>query len=365
MRIGKIIALVLALVGACAATAQSVTWHEDVFTGKSCKKLVAYQQKSGVRASDRSANRGKWAVTKSKLRVGDVIATDPRFLDKISFEGKVEPGPLGKNKKPSACIIASNFDFNLSAVHDITAIEWQHGRKPDSKCAKEWQRIRNIIRTHEPIHVQDVDEIVAAANERLKSTEPIKVCRSTEARAKKSLAETLVKKLKTELNQIKKESEAKAKTRDTETAQINCKLCEEGLAFKDVDVYCEIKTPQCVMRMGQKITGQTCGDPLTASWSITPEYYIKGCNAPPSNPSTNKPFENDCVESGSAEEKRRAAIYANARSGPAGGSAGGWFCVYSDTPKPHITIRSFRPFNCEKPAEQTITVDVEPSESCE
>ena len=361
MCVWKTIQLMLGFVRACTATAQSVSWHEDVFTAKSCKKLVAYQQTSGVRASDRSANPGKWAVTKSILRVGDVLASDPRFLDEISFEGTVEAGPRGKNKKPTACILASNFDFKLQAEHPITAIEWQHGRTLDSKCAKEWQRIRNIIHTHEPIHAQDVDEIVAEANERLKSMEPLKVCRSTEASAKKSLAKALVKKLQTELNRIKKESKAKAETRDTETAQINCKLCEEGVAFKDVDLYCKIKTPQCVLTMGQKIKGQTCGDPLTATWTITPEYYIKGCNAPPGNPSANKAFENDCVEAGSAEEKRRAEIYGNARQ--SGG--GGWFCVYSDTPKPQITIRSFRLSNCEKPAEQTVTVDLEPSESCE
>jgi Bacterial protein of unknown function (DUF922) len=359
MRIWKAMQFMFGFVVSSAAMAQSVTWHEDVVTAKSCKKLVAYQQKSGVRASDKTSNPGKWAVTKSDLRVGDVLASDPRFLDEISFEGKVVPGPRGKNKKPTACVVASNFDFKLHAEHHITAIEWQHGRKPDSKCAKEWQRIRNIIHTHEPIHVQDVDEIVAAANERLKGMESIKACGSTEAGAKKSLAKSLVKKLKTELNQIKKDSKAKAETRDTETAQMNCKLCEEGVAFKVVDIYCEIKTPQCVMMMGQKITGRTCGDPLTASWTITPEYYVKGCNVSPSNPGANKAFESDCVEAGSAEEKRRAEIYRNA------GNAGGWFCVYSDTPKPQVTIRSFRLPACEKPVEQTVTVDLETAESCD
>ena len=95
MLVWKTISFLLGFVVTCAATAQSVTWHEDVFTAKSCKKLVAYQQASGMRASDRSANPGKWAVTKSNLRVGDVLASDPRSLDEISFEGKVEPGPRG------------------------------------------------------------------------------------------------------------------------------------------------------------------------------------------------------------------------------------------------------------------------------
>ncbi len=355
----KTIQFVLGFVVACTAMAQSVTWHEDVVTAKSCKKLVAYQQKSGVRASDKTSNPGKWAVTKSDLRVGDVLASDPRFLDEISFEGKVEPGPRGKNKKPTACIVASNFDFKLQAEHHITAIEWQHGRKPDSKCAKEWERVRNIIRTHEPLHVKDVDDLVVAANERLTSMEPLKLCAANETLAKKRLAKALISRLKTELSRIKKESEAKAKMRDTETARMDCKPCEEGVAFNGVDVFCQIKTPQCVITMGQKIAGKACGDPVTANWTIKPEYYVKGCNVPPSNPDTNKAFDSDCVAAGSPEEKSRTEIYRNA------GNAGGWFCVYSETPKPQVTIRSFRLPACEKPAEQTVTVDLETAESCD
>ena len=88
------------------------------------------QAVTGAWDANNAANAGKgvydpskWAVTKSNLRVGDVLASDPRFLDEISFEGKVAPGPRGKNKKPTACIVASNFDFKLHAEHQITAIE--------------------------------------------------------------------------------------------------------------------------------------------------------------------------------------------------------------------------------------------------
>ena len=138
------------------------------------------------------------------------------------------------------------------------------------------------------------------------------------------------------------------------------KKCRK-LSFKNVTIDCTIRTPTCTIRTGQKISGSVCGDPVKATWNITPHYFAEGCGMPSSGTKGDKPFDNDCVPAGSAEEKRRATIYANAR----GMGGGGWMCVYSDNPKPQITIRSFRLSMCEGSAEQKITVDAEVGEKCD
>lgn len=137
------------------------------------------------------------------------------------------------------------------------------------------------------------------------------------------------------------------------------KKCRK-LSFKDVTIDCVIQTPQCRIRTGQKLSGTVCGDPTKATWTITPHYFAEGCGIPSSGTQGDKPFDNDCVLAGSDEEKRRAAIYANAR----GMGGGGWMCVYSDTPRPQITIRSFRLPTCVGSAEQKITVDAVVGEKC-
>lgn len=138
------------------------------------------------------------------------------------------------------------------------------------------------------------------------------------------------------------------------------KKCQK-LSFKGVTIDCTIRTPACVIRTGQKLAGSVCGDPLKETWTITPHYFAEGCGAPSNDTRGDKPFDNDCVQAGSDEEKRRAAIYAKAR----GMSGGGWMCVYSDGPRPKITIRSFRLPMCEGAAEQTVTVDADVSKNCD
>lgn len=138
------------------------------------------------------------------------------------------------------------------------------------------------------------------------------------------------------------------------------KKCRK-LSFKDVTIDCVIKTPKCTIRTGQKIAGSVCGDPTKETWNITPHYFAEGCGAPASDTRGDKPFDNDCVLAGSDEEKRRVSIYSNAR----GMGGGGWMCVYSDKPRPQITIRSFRLPVCQGDAEQKITVDAIVGEKCE
>lgn len=138
------------------------------------------------------------------------------------------------------------------------------------------------------------------------------------------------------------------------------KRCKR-IAFKNVTIDCTIRTPVCSIRTGQKLAGSACGDPVATTWTITPQYFAEGCGAPSNDTRGDKPFTNDCVLAGSDEEKRRAAIYTNAR----GSGGGGWMCVYSGGAKPKITIRSFRIAMCEGKAEQTVTVDAEVSQSCD
>jgi hypothetical protein len=164
--------------------------------------------------------------------------------------------------------------------------------------------------------------------------------------------------LEKEVAKIRSEAKKKAKKLDVETIDMACP-CEEKLAFSGVDLFCEVKTPVCTMRTGQKFEAEVCGNPLTGIWTVKPQYYTIGCGAAPGT-GGDKPFDNDCVAEGSAEDKRRIALH---KSAP--GGAGGWFCVYGTSPKPHVTIRSYRVAMCEAPKEQTVTVDVVSKGACE
>lgn len=133
------------------------------------------------------------------------------------------------------------------------------------------------------------------------------------------------------------------------------------VSFNNVTLDCTIRTPHCQLRTGQTISGSVCGDPTKENWTIETHYFGEGCGISSNDTSGDKPFDNDCVKAGSDEETQRAAIYANAR----GMGGGGWMCVYSDTPRPQITIRSFRLPVCEGDAEQRITVDAVVGEPCD
>jgi hypothetical protein len=136
--------------------------------------------------------------------------------------------------------------------------------------------------------------------------------------------------------------------------------CRE-ISFKDVTIDCVMSHPRCKVRMGQKLAGSACGDPVKANWIITPQYFAEGCGIPSTDRRGDKPFDNDCVTAGSDEEKRRAAIYAQGQ----GMGGGGWMCVYSDSPRPQITIRNFRMSLCQGPKEQKVTVDARVGGRCD
>lgn len=135
------------------------------------------------------------------------------------------------------------------------------------------------------------------------------------------------------------------------------KKCQTS--FKGVKTSCVMSTPAGKVVTGQEISGEACGNPLTANWTVhtvnymTAPYIGTQRNADP-------PWDSDCVARGSDEERQRAAIYSR-------GPGKGWMCVYdagTPTRKPTVTIRAFRLEQCQTPAEETITVSVERGE-CE
>jgi len=320
--------------------------------GGSCRKMIAYQSGSGV-ALDGKHYPGKWGITVPKLFIGDKAVDDPDVLDEI---GATFSPPT--RRASSVCVETSEIRAAFRAESRVGVIEWEHGRKEDSRCAKEWDRVRNIIRTHEPHHVKDVEDIVADANARVAAHAPIGACAASEAAARQQVARRIVAMLRAEAASIRAKAEAKAKALDVETATMNCKLCEGGLEFKDVTIDCTIPTPKCTVTTGQVIAGRVCGDPTSSPWTITPHYFAKGCNIPPIGTKGDKAFTNDCVAEGSAEEKRRADVFRRFH----GAGAGGWMCVYRDGPNPQIVIRNFRMSVCKGPAEQTIVADAQPAD---
>ncbi|HEX2734677.1 MAG TPA: hypothetical protein VHM70_23895, partial [Polyangiaceae bacterium] len=320
MRLFRASVLLLLLLLPRTSHAEGVSWSYDVVAGGTCKQLVQRWSSKGVTEADGTTHPGKWAVTTSKLLIGSTPADAEGALDGIEFKEEVKP-KSGKVKQ--TCVVWKDFDFDLHAEHHVTALDWQHGLSPDSKCAKEWKRVKDAIQAHEPLHVADVDALVEASNQRVQKLKPITGCGNDLKAARTKAAKAVNEKLKKEIAKIRSDAEKKAKQRDVETADMKCP-CEEKLAFKGVDLFCDFKTPVCTLRTGQKVQAEVCGNPLTANWTVTPEYYTTGCGATPGG-GGNKPFDNDCVAEGSAEEKRRIELHKNAPGG-----AGGWFCVYGE-----------------------------------
>lgn len=279
-------------------------------------------------------------------------------MDEVHLE--INPVKAGSDA-PKICVEAAKVSPAFRADIHVSVIEWTSKHKADSACAKEWQRVRALIRAHENKHVSDIDESVRDANARVFKLLPIRKCAATIEDARKQAARDVATMLTKEVGTLQTALDEKAAGRDVENAYMDCKPCNDKISFKGVTLDCVVKTPACTVRMEQKLEGQVCGDPVTTLWKISPKYFTEGCGAPPSNGKTDKPFTNDCVEAGADTEKRRAETYRKFRST----GAGGWMCVYSASPKPTITIRNFRSSVCQGAAEQTLTVDAEASEGCD
>ena len=128
------------------------------------------------------------------------------------------------------------------------------------------------------------------------------------------------------------------------------KKCE--YSFKDVTISCKLQGAE----MGQDIAGRVCGDPVAGTWTIRTVSWARIPHVGLQR-NVDPPWDNDCVAKGSAEERRREAIYS-------GGPGGGWMCVFEDGDRPKVIIRNFRLPQCSPNIEQTITVEAERSE-CE
>lgn len=336
--------------------AHAVDLQEDAVPG-TCSALVAHAAAPGVKGFDGKTFAGNWGVTQPILFAGTQRADGPDAIKDLTLE--INPVKAG-SEAPMICVEAAKLSPALRAEIHVSAIEWMHKRRPDSECAKEWQRLRNAIRVHENKHVSDIEASLRDTNARVLKRLPIRACAATivEARVQASLA--VLAMIGQELVVLQKSLAEKAAKLDVEKSGMNCKLCNDKISFKDVTLDCVMPTPHCSFRIGQQIEGQVCGDPVKSRWKITPKYFAEGCGVPPSDGKGDKPFTIDCVEAGSDFEKR----YVEAHRKSLGG-AGGWMCVYREGPTPQITIRNFRMSMCKGAAEQTITVYAEASEGCD
>lgn len=140
---------------------------------------------------------------------------------------------------------------------------------------------------------------------------------------------------------------------------IDKKKCKR--AIKGASIDCTVPSPMGKVVMRDEIAGQTCGgDPVPGNWQMTVTRIV---TAPMigTQRKVDPPFDNDCVAKGSAEEARRAALYANSSG------ARGWMCVYDakgGRGTPTVTIRNFRLDVCKPATEQAVTVPVSTGE-CE
>ncbi len=133
-----------------------------------------------------------------------------------------------------------------------------------------------------------------------------------------------------------------------EEAEKKCKY-----SFTGVTVDCRIPP----VRMGQKIEGEVCGDPVEGAWTIRPTYFAEGPHIPPVPAANNKPFKTDCLPAGGRLASQRMQIL---RASP----GGGWMCEFKEGDAPTVTIRWVRMPQCQGPREQTYTVTVKREESC-
>ena len=338
-----------------AAPAGAVEFVDDPVKG-SCKALVRQQGATGVHGRDRSWP-GLWGATEPLLLIGDKRIDAVGAADNVEADLSVRTVPATRGKPASSCVAVKNLRYTLRAETRVTAMEWQHGRKPDSACAKEWDRMRAEIRVHELKHVQDIDETIRDENARTAATKPIEVCAATSAAARSKAGSAVRALLAAQAARLTATLKQKAAVRDRERSDIDCTKCAEKVSFKDVTLDCTLAmVPQCVVTTGQIIAGEVCGDPTTNRWKISSKGFVRGCGAN-QPPTADKPFDNDCVPAGSDIERMRIKAYRDVH----GSGAGGWMCVYDDKAEPTVTIRWFRSKMCSGEAEQAFTVKAEVS----
>jgi hypothetical protein len=362
-----VVAAIIALASASRADAPLIKKapdHLDDVTG-SCK---AFKQAAvrGVRDEEGAVHASDCGYTRFRPRFNGLEQGD--FLDAIRdhqldppFKVETYPGDTIKDSG-RFCARAYGFSVDLSADVEISALEWHHGRKPDSACAKEWNRLRQVIHGHEEKHAADALPVLNAAADSLRKIDVINCAASSEA-AMNGLAPQIISALNSWFKSINDDWETRRDKADAsgDRCSIDCSKCkDQKISFSNATIDCVIKTPRCSIRTGETIAGHACGDPLRASWTIEPHIFAEGCGMPATS-KNDKPFDNDCVPAGSDEEKRRVAVYQQYRSS----GAGGWMCVYSDDPRPTVTIRNFRLSVCTGSWEQKVTVDAQLGEDCD
>ena len=125
------------------APGMAVEFVEDRVSG-SCKALVKQQGATGVHGRDKNWP-GLWGVTESTLLIGDKRVDEAGVAEGIDADLSERVVPASRGKPASSCVTVKNFRYALRTQTRVTAMEWQHGRKPDSACAKEWDRMRAAV----------------------------------------------------------------------------------------------------------------------------------------------------------------------------------------------------------------------------
>jgi len=125
------------------------------------------------------------------------------------------------------CARAYDFSIDLGAEVQISFLDWHHGKKPDSACAKEWERLKQIIRTHEEKHVNDVKPVLNAAVGRLRGLNIIN-CAATNEDALDGLKPMLAAALNAWFKSINDDWDARQRTLDSggDRCAIDCSKCK-------------------------------------------------------------------------------------------------------------------------------------------
>ena len=121
--------------------------------------------------------------------------------------------------------------------------------------------------------------------------------------------------------------------------------CE--IAFTGVTISCKVPRPPAPLKWDRTSRARSAviRSPR-AGPSIPCRGYVRRISG--WSRSVDKPWHNDCVAKGSAEEARRARILSS------GSNAAGWMCVYDDSSTPPtVIIRNFRVRQCSPRTEQT------------
>jgi hypothetical protein len=221
------------------------------------------------------------------------------------------------------CARAFDFAIDLRAEVQVSMLDWRHGKKANSECAREWERLKRIIRNHEEQHARDVKPLLDAAAARLRQINPIN-CAGSNKDAIDGLAPLIITALNTWFRSIKDDWDVRQSRLDNsgkDRCSIDCSKCKERkLSFRGVTL--TARMPEGVTSQ-INITGTTCGEPVSGDWDIVNTTTLIVPQVPLRQTRTGRPFKTDCLLDGSDQAKGREQILLTSPGGYAG-----WYCIY-------------------------------------